>query len=162
MLLCCSEHCGNILNVDTTGALEATEKQCSSYCRSSCLREDRRRTTWRNTMPRWQKLGTVRSHAGAVLKDGLGDHENAFGLMQVWSTFLKTQISSFLYGSQKNFILDDKCRKVSPAWTKKGGISAYNAGVNTVHTYNKMDIGKTHNYANDVDVRDRFCKTNGY
>lgn len=81
-----------------------------SYC--SGLREHSRRRTWRNTMPRWQKLAMVRvllqlwliagtafqeSHAGTVLKNGLGDHGNAFGVMQVWSTFLKTQISSFLW-----------------------------------------------------------------
>lgn len=41
-------------------------------------------------------------------------------------------------------------------------MSAYNAGVNTVQTYDKMDIGKTHNYANDMDTRARFCKINGY
>lgn len=35
------------------------------------------------------------SHAGSVLKDGWGDHGNAFGLMQVCSTFLKTQTLSF-------------------------------------------------------------------
>lgn len=43
-----------------------------------------------------------------------------------------------------------------------GGISAYNAGVNTLQTYNKMDIGKTHNSANDGNVRARFYKRNGY
>lgn len=37
------------------------------------------------------------SHAGTVLKDGWGDHGNAFGLMQVWSTFLKPQTSSFFW-----------------------------------------------------------------
>lgn len=87
-------------------------KSCMSYCRSSWLRENSSRRTWRNTMPRWQKLAKVRaslwlwliagitlqeSHAGTVLKGGLGDHRNAFALMQVWSTFLKTQISSFLW-----------------------------------------------------------------
>lgn len=82
-----------------------------SCCRSSCLREDSRKRTWRNTMPRWQKLAMVRvslqlwlivgitfqeSHAGTVLKDGLGDHGNALGLVQLWST-LKTPVSSFLW-----------------------------------------------------------------
>lgn len=41
------------------------------------------------------------------------------------------------------------------------GISAYNAGVNTVQTYDKMIVGKTHNY-DDVDARVRFYKRNGY
>ncbi|KAM4904550.1 lysozyme g-like [Sylvia borin] len=76
MLLHCSERYGNILNVDTTGALEATVKP-----------------------------------------DGLS------------------------------------C---------VGGVSAYNAGVNTVHTYDKIDIGKIHNYANDVDARARFYKEDGH
>lgn len=35
------------------------------------------------------------SHAGTVLEYGWGDYGNAFGLMQVPSTFLKTQTSSF-------------------------------------------------------------------
>lgn len=29
------------------------------------------------------------SHAGTALKDGWGDHGNAFGLMQVWPTLSK-------------------------------------------------------------------------
>lgn len=44
-----------------------------------------------------------------------------------------------------------------------GGISAYNAGPNNVQTYDRMDIGTTHNdYANDVVARAKFYKRNGY
>lgn len=44
-----------------------------------------------------------------------------------------------------------------------GGISAYNAGANNIQSYDRMDIGTTHNdYANDVVARAKFYKRNGY
>uniref|UniRef100_A0A8C3KGZ9 Lysozyme g n=1 Tax=Calidris pygmaea TaxID=425635 RepID=A0A8C3KGZ9_9CHAR len=57
--------------------------------------------------------------------------------------------------------------KKFPTWTKeqqlKGGISAYNAGPKNVQTYDRMDVGTTHNdYANDVVARAKFYKRNGY
>ncbi|KAF4799975.1 hypothetical protein TURU_049583 [Turdus rufiventris] len=47
------------------------------------------------------------------------------------------------------------------AVNSQNGISAYNAGVNTVQTYDKMIVGKTHK-CDDVDARVRFYKRNGY
>ena len=45
----------------------------------------------------------------------------------------------------------------------KGGISAYNAGVSNVQTYEGMDIGTTGNdYANDVVARAQYYMNNGY
>ncbi|NXG29031.1 LYG protein, partial [Dromaius novaehollandiae] len=112
------------------------------------------------------------SHAGTVLKDGWGDHGNAFGLMQVDKRFHKvvglwdseehiTQGTKILCGMIKEI------QKKFPKWTKeqqlKGGISAYNAGVKNVQSYDRMDIGTTKNdYANDVVARAQFYKRNGY
>ena len=52
-------------------------------------------------------------------------------------------------------------------WSKemvlKGGISAYNAGVGNVRTYERMDVGTTNDdYANDVVARAQWFKKNGF
>lgn len=48
-------------------------------------------------------------------------------------------------------------------FTVSGGISAYNAGVGNVRTYEGMDIGTTGNdYANDVVARAQWFKRNGF
>ncbi|XP_016411189.1 lysozyme g-like [Sinocyclocheilus rhinocerous] len=54
-----------------------------------------------------------------------------------------------------------------PKWTQeqcfKGAISAYNAGVKNVQTYERMDIGTTgDDYANDVVARAQWFKSKCY
>ncbi|XP_077199613.1 lysozyme g-like [Paroedura picta] len=112
------------------------------------------------------------SHAGAILKNGWGDHGNGFGLMQVDKRFHKVTGAwdSEAHITQATQILctmiNDIAKKF-PQWTKaqqlKGGISAYNAGIRNVQTYERMDIGTTGNdYANDVTARAQFYKKHGY
>ncbi len=44
-----------------------------------------------------------------------------------------------------------------------GGISAYNAGVKNVRTYERMDVGTTGgDYSNDVVARAQWFKSKGY
>uniref|UniRef100_A0A674HU50 Lysozyme g n=1 Tax=Taeniopygia guttata TaxID=59729 RepID=A0A674HU50_TAEGU len=98
------------------------------------------------------------SRTGTAMKDSLGDHGNYRKTGEPWDTEEHlAQDTEVLY---RMINLEKK----SPSWTKEqlNGISAYNAGVNTVQTDDKMDIGKTHNYVNDVDSRPRFYKKNGY
>ncbi|XP_056347810.1 LOW QUALITY PROTEIN: lysozyme g-like protein 2 [Oenanthe melanoleuca] len=125
-----SEHYGNILNGDTTGALEETVKPDGLSCVVIA------------------GITFQESHAGTVLKDGLGDHGNAFCLIQAGQQYHKmgkpwdTEEHSTRH---RDFIQDENYRK-TPSWTKKwhlrGGISAYNAGVNTVQTYHKTVVSK--------------------
>ncbi|XP_060783359.1 lysozyme g-like isoform X2 [Neoarius graeffei] len=112
------------------------------------------------------------SRAGAALVDGWGDHGNAFGLMQVDKRYhkLRGTWNSEEHVTQGTEILIDGIRAIQrkfPKWPKehqfKGGISAYNAGVGNVRTYEGMDIGTTGNdYANDVVARAQWFKRNGY
>ncbi|KAM6341887.1 LYG protein, partial [Podargus strigoides] len=112
------------------------------------------------------------SHAGKALRNGWGDNGNAFGLMQVDKRYHRIVGS---WNSEQHLIqgteilrgMIKQIQKKFPRWTKeqqlKGGISAYNAGPNNVRSYDRMDIGTTHNdYANDVAARANFFKRNGY
>ncbi|XP_061091036.1 lysozyme g-like 1 [Conger conger] len=114
------------------------------------------------------------SRAGSpgVLKNGWGDHGNGFGLMQVDKRYheLQGEWNSEQHISQGTAILTGFVKQIQkkfPAWSKeqqfKGGISAYNAGVRNVQTYERMDIGTTgDDYANDVAVRAQWFKKNGF
>ncbi|NXY46189.1 LYG protein, partial [Ceuthmochares aereus] len=112
------------------------------------------------------------SHAGKVLKNGLGDNGNGFGLMQVdkRSHTPKGQWNSEPHLTQGTTILTEMIKGIQkkfPNWTKdeqlKGGISAYNAGIKNVRTYDRMDIGTTNDdYANDVAARAQYYKKHGY
>uniref|UniRef100_A0A8D0H039 Lysozyme g n=1 Tax=Sphenodon punctatus TaxID=8508 RepID=A0A8D0H039_SPHPU len=112
------------------------------------------------------------SHAGTALKDGWGDRGNGFGLMQVDKRFHKIvgTFDSEEHITQGTEILCSMIRDIQkkfPKWTQeqqlKGGISAYNAGIKNVQSYDRMDIGTTKNdYANDVVARAKFYKRNGY
>nr|XP_056718140.1 uncharacterized protein LOC130488489 [Euleptes europaea] len=112
------------------------------------------------------------SHAGAVLKNGWGDGGNGFGLMQVDKRFHKLigtwdSADHMTQGTQILCGMINGVAKKFPRWTKaqqlKGGISAYNAGLRNVQTYDGMDVGTTGNdYANDVAARAQFYKRNGY
>ncbi|XP_050769171.1 lysozyme g-like [Gymnogyps californianus] len=185
----CLERYGKILNVDTTGASEATAKpEGLSYAGVPASEKIAERDL--KNMEKYQakitKVGNSKcvdpaviagiisreSHAGTVLKDGWGDHGNAFGLMQVDKRYhnIVGSWDSEEHLAQGTDILCgmiNEIQKKFPTWTKeqqlKGGISAYNAGANNVQSYDRMDIGTTHNdYANDVVARAKFYKRNGY
>ncbi|NXT29380.1 LYG protein, partial [Syrrhaptes paradoxus] len=112
------------------------------------------------------------SHAGKILKNGWGDNGNGFGLMQVDKNSHKPvgQWNSEAHLRQGTNILISMIKTIQrkfPRWTKdqqlKGGISAYNAGAGNVRSYDRMDIGTTHNdYSNDVVARARYYKKHGY
>ncbi|KAL7886149.1 hypothetical protein AOLI_G00064440 [Acnodon oligacanthus] len=112
------------------------------------------------------------SRAGAVLVNGWGDHGNGFGLMQVDKRYHTPRgaWNSEEHITQGTEILIDSIKAIQrkfPNWPKehqfKGGISAYNAGVGNVQTYEGMDIGTTGNdYSNDVVARAQWYKRNGY
>ncbi|XP_032063444.1 lysozyme g-like protein 2 [Aythya fuligula] len=112
------------------------------------------------------------SHAGKVLKDGWGNNGNGFGLMQVDKKSHKPQgtWNGETHITQGTTILIDFIKSIQkkfPSWTKdqqlKGGISAYNTGDKNVRSYERMDIGTTHDdYANDVVARAQYYKQHGY
>ncbi|NXU56966.1 LYG protein, partial [Turnix velox] len=112
------------------------------------------------------------SHAGKVLKNGWGDNGNGFGLMQVDKRSHRPvgKWNSEAHIMQGTGILVSMIKTIQrkfPHWTKdqqlKGGISAYNAGTGNVQSYDRMDIGTTHNdYSNDVVIRAQYFKRNGY
>ncbi|NXT47013.1 LYG protein, partial [Pluvianellus socialis] len=185
----CLEQYGNIMNVDTTGASEATAKpEGLSYAGVPASEKIAEKDL--KNMKKYQakitKVGNSKcidpaviagiisreSHAGIVLENGWGDHGNGFGLMQVDKRYHKLVGSwdSEEHLAQGTEILCGMIKAIQkkfPTWTKeqqlKGGISAYNAGPNNVQTYDRMDIGTTHNdYANDVVARAKFYKRNGY
>ncbi|NXJ69391.1 LYG protein, partial [Rostratula benghalensis] len=183
----CLERYGNIVNVDTTGASEATAKweglRYAGVPASEKIAE-RDLKNMAKYKTKITKVGNIKcidpaviagiisreSHAKTVLQYGWAG--NGFGLMQVDKRYHKIVGSwdSEEHLAQGTEILCDMIKAIQkkfPTWTKeqqlKGGISAYNAGPNNVQTYDRMDIGTTHNdYANDVVARAKFYKRNGY
>ncbi|TRY83937.1 hypothetical protein DNTS_014668 [Danionella cerebrum] len=160
---------GDISNIDTTGASEVTAKQdnltvkgveaSKKLAEHDLARMAQYKSKIFNVARAKQMDPAViaaiisrESRAGAALKDGWGDHGNGFGLMQVDKRYHKlvgawdseehlTQGTEILI----SFIKD--IRTKFPQWTQdqcfKGGISAYNAGVKNVRTYENMDVGTT-------------------
>ncbi|NWH89812.1 LYG protein, partial [Aegithalos caudatus] len=105
------------------------------------------------------------SRVGLLLDNGWDRARQKYGLMQISRQQLQPYVvwDSEEHINQCSNILVlsiNEVRARHPTWTwdrqLRGGLSAYNAGVNTVQIHNKMGIGKTHNCANDVDVRARF------
>ncbi|XP_010121216.1 PREDICTED: lysozyme g-like [Chlamydotis macqueenii] len=184
-----SERYGNILNVDTTGASEATARpEGLSYAGVSASEKIAEKDL-KNMQKHQDKITRVanskgvdpaliagiisrESHGGTVLENGWGDHNNAFGLMQVDKRYHKIAGSwdseeHLAQGTEILCGMVQEMQKKFPTWTKeqqlKGAISAYNAGPNNVRSYNSMDIGTTHSdYANDVVARAKFFKRNGF
>ncbi|XP_060089821.1 lysozyme g-like [Heteronotia binoei] len=180
---------GDIMNVETTGASSRTAKaerlgyvgvQASETIaardlpRMESYRSEIERASESTGMDGAVIAGIIsrESHAGSVLRNGWGDRGNGFGLMQVdrrfhvpegsWnSEALITQGATILRDS-----VDAVARKF-PEWTSeqqlKGGISAYNAGVGNVRTYDRMDSRTTgSDYANDVAARAQYYKRHGF
>ncbi|MGH0181173.1 UNVERIFIED_CONTAM: hypothetical protein FKN15_006155 [Acipenser sinensis] len=112
------------------------------------------------------------SRAGTQLEDGWGDHGNGFGLMQVDKRYHNPakpwdSEQHLTQATQILIYMINEIEKKFPDWPKehhfKGGLSAYNAGERSVHSYDKMDIGTTgKDYANDVVARAQWFKTHGY
>uniref|UniRef100_A0A8C5JTZ6 Lysozyme n=1 Tax=Junco hyemalis TaxID=40217 RepID=A0A8C5JTZ6_JUNHY len=163
----CSECYGNMLNVDTTGALGTTVKADGVSCKNMEKYQAKmaKAGNGEGLAPAVIDCWCDLSRAGTELKDGPGHHGNAFGLTQAgkqyhnigkpWNTEEHLgQDTEILY----RMINPEKISMLDRGTAPQSGISAYNAGVNTVQTYNKMGIGKTHNYANDGDVRARFYR----
>ncbi|NWX24276.1 LYG protein, partial [Aegotheles bennettii] len=189
LLLGCWNRYGNILNVDTTGASAATARpEGLSYAgvpasEKIAERDLRNMNKYRNKI---MKAGNEKcvdpaviagiisreSHAGTILENGWGDHGNAFGLMQVDKRYHNIVGSwdseeHLAQGTEIFYYMLKEIEKKFPTWTKeqqlKGAMAAYNAGPNSVHTYDRMDVGTTHqDYANDVAARSKFFKRNGY
>ncbi|XP_060783358.1 lysozyme g-like isoform X1 [Neoarius graeffei] len=180
---------GDVMKIDTTGASEQTARQDkltvkgveASYklAAHDLKRMNQYKSIIMNVARAKQMDPAViaaiisrESRAGAALVDGWGDHGNAFGLMQVDKRYhkLRGTWNSEEHVTQGTEILIDGIRAIQrkfPKWPKehqfKGGISAYNAGVGNVRTYEGMDIGTTGNdYANDVVARAQWFKRNGY
>ncbi|NWI80257.1 LYG protein, partial [Dryoscopus gambensis] len=105
------------------------------------------------------------SRVGLLLDNGWDQRRQKYGLMQISRQQLQPYVvwDSEEHINQCSNILVlsiNEVRARHPTWTwdrqLRGGISAYNAVVNTVQDYDKMDIGKTDNYASYVDARARF------
>ncbi|XP_036424754.1 lysozyme g-like [Colossoma macropomum] len=180
---------GDVTKIDTTGASEATARQDKLRVKgveaSYKLAENdlRRMDQYKSIIT---KVGNAKqmdpaviaaiisreSRAGAALVDGWGDHGNGFGLMQVDKRhhIPRGAWNSEEHVTQGTEILIDSIKAIQrkfPKWPKehqfKGGISAYNAGVGNVRTYERMDFGTTGNdYSNDVVARAQWFKRHGY
>ncbi|NXY91404.1 LYG protein, partial [Alcedo cyanopectus] len=180
---------GRVKNIQTTGASCQTAKpEGLSYCevRASAKiaeRDLRAMDQYKTIIKRvGEKLcvepaliaGIIsrESHAGKALKHGWGDRGNGFGLMQVDKNYHKPQgawnsETHLIQGTNILIEMIKAIQKKFPHWTKdqqlKGGISAYNAGAGNVRSYERMDIGTTHNdYANDVVARAQYFERHGY
>ncbi|XP_064422767.1 lysozyme g [Latimeria chalumnae] len=201
---CEANNYGNVMDIDTTGASQATTKQDKlkeggrcyinilqiPQCIAGKLTSYRMAETDSARMEKYKdkilEVGIDKnidpaiiaaiisreSHVGGALHDGWGDRGNGFGLMQV-DKRSHTPVGSWdseEHISQGTQILIDmitSIQKIFPEWTLeqqlKGGISAYNAGVRNVQTYDKMDVGTTGgDYANDVVARAQWFKAHGY
>ncbi|XP_041430321.1 lysozyme g-like [Xenopus laevis] len=180
---------GDLTKVETTGASEATAKQDKLKEKGVAASHKMAQTD----NPRMQKYKAIilraaakakvdpalicgiisrESRAGAVLKDGWGDHGNGFGLMQVDKRHhtLKGKWDSEEHVDQATGILVDfilGCKMKFHGWTPeqqlKGGIAAYNCGLSRVDNYAHVDMHTTgKDYSNDVVGRAQWFKQNGF
>jgi len=114
-------------------------------------------------------IASRESRCGAALTtQGLGDGDNAFGIMQIDKRFHAIPNDNDPIGTahieQAAQILVDFLHQVTanhPGWEDeyllKGATAAYNAGVGNIQTKSGMDIGTTGNdYGSDVMARAQF------
>ncbi|KAJ8276434.1 hypothetical protein COCON_G00081860 [Conger conger] len=180
---------GDVMDIETTGASEETARQDNltvqgvAASRKLAEHDLGRMKKYRDLIIKVGRAHQMdpaiisgiisrESRAGAALKDGWGDHGNAFGLMQIDKRYHTPlgKWDSEQHISQGTQILIDfinEIRRKFPDWPKehqfKGGISAYNAGPRNVRTYDHMDVGTTGNdYSNDVVARSQWFKQNGF
>merc|ERR1712154_8582 len=126
-------------------------------------------------------LASRESRGGSLLYStgGYGDHGNPYGILQCdgGASGLGSKCTQYNWDScaHMDFMVKtllvpyiNQIKRNHPSWTQdqalKGGISAYNAGVGNVQTYNGMDIGTTgDDYANDVCARaQRLISAHGW
>jgi soluble lytic murein transglycosylase-like protein len=114
-------------------------------------------------------LASRESRCGAVLDSaGFGDGGNAFGILQVDQRFHSlvdtSDPASLTHIEQATQIFVNFRQQIQakhPTWEDeyilKGAAVAYNAGVGTVQTKDRIDIGSTHDdYGSDVIARAQF------
>jgi uncharacterized protein YraI len=113
-------------------------------------------------------LASRESRCGAVLKNGWGDGDEAFGIMQIDKRYHQPLVGadpgSLEHIEQATGIFVEGLKGVQmkhPDWEDcyilKGAAVAYNAGVKTVVTKDGMDIGTTGNdYGSDVMARSQY------
>ncbi|RXN09294.1 lysozyme g [Labeo rohita] len=180
---------GDIMKIDTTGASEATAKQdkltikgveASKKLAEHDLARMEKYKSMITKVGRAKKMDSAviaaiisrGSRAGAVLKDGWGDHGNGFGLMQVNKRY-HTPVGAWdseQHVAQAIEILIGFIKEIKvnfPKWTQeqcfKGGIAAYNKGVKRVISYETIDAKTTGlDYSNDVVARAQWFKSKGY
>ncbi|XP_075706441.1 lysozyme g-like [Rhinoderma darwinii] len=112
------------------------------------------------------------SRAGSALKNGWGDNNNGFGLMQVDKRYHKimgtwNSEEHIMQGAEILKSMYDAIKKKFPSASKemllKGAIAAYNTGQDRVKNLNDVDASTTgKDYANDVVARARFYRSRGY
>ncbi|XP_040277907.1 lysozyme g-like isoform X2 [Bufo bufo] len=112
------------------------------------------------------------SRAGSALKNGLGDHNNGFGLMQVdkryhkpegtWNSEAHMNQATKILISSYNTMMKNYPSASKETWLK-GAIAAYNTGTGRVKNLNSVDLYTTgRDYANDVAARAQFFRAHGY
>ncbi|XP_043113702.1 lysozyme g-like [Puntigrus tetrazona] len=180
---------GNISNIDTTGASQATANQDRLNIKGVEASKKLAETDlarMENYKCMIIKVGRAKqmdpaviaaiisreSRAGAALQGEWGDHGNAFGLMQVdrrYHTPAGAWNSEQHIGQATDILISftNEIRAKFPTWSQeqcfKGGISAYNAGVSTVSSYENIDAKTTgEDYSNDVVARAQWFRSKGY
>uniref|UniRef100_A0A8C1M4C6 Lysozyme g n=1 Tax=Cyprinus carpio TaxID=7962 RepID=A0A8C1M4C6_CYPCA len=181
---------GNIMKIDTTGASQATANQdrlniigveASKKLAETDLARMEKYKSMITKVGREKQMDPAviaaiisrQSRAGAALEDGWGDHGYAFGLMQIdrrFHTLVGAAFDCKEHIIQATEILISFIKEIKakfPMWSQeqclKGGISAYNAGVSTVSSYENIDArtsGK--DFSNDVVARAQWFKSKGY
>jgi len=113
-------------------------------------------------------LASRESRCGSMLFNGWGDHENAFGIMQIDKRYHEilgqNDPASIEHIEQAAGIFTDNLEKLKqkhPKWKDKhlikGAAAAYNFGVRNVKTIGKMDKGTTgDDYGSDVIARAQY------
>lgn len=110
-------------------------------------------------------IASRESRCGLLLKNGWGDNENAYGIMQIDKRFHclqglsdPTHITHIIQAAEiiQGFLVD--ISNLHPDWASarqlQGAVAAYNVGVNNIRTLKGMDQGTTHDdYSNDVWAR---------
>ncbi|XP_026135691.1 lysozyme g-like isoform X1 [Carassius auratus] len=180
---------GDILKIDTTGASEVTAKldkltikgvEASKKLAEIDLVRVEKYKSMITKVARAKQMDPAviaaiisrESRAGAILKDGWCNKGYCFGLMQVDKRYhsLTGTWDSELHIIQATEILISFIKEIKvkfPNWTQeqcfKGGISAYNAGLKNIQTYERIDVATTGgDYSNDVVARAQWFKSKGY
>lgn len=112
------------------------------------------------------------SRGGSILKNGWGDYNNGFGLMQVdkrYHTLKGTWDSETHIAQAVDIFIStyNQIEKKFPGQSKerilKGAIAGYNTGAGNVRDLNDVDQRTTgKDYGNDTVARAQFFKSNGY